>query len=246
MMTNEMIARVAPSVFAEGGHESTSDRYSYISTIKIIEEMRQSGYEVVKAHQTRAKDANHTKHVVRFRQPYTQLVLGDSHPEIVLVNSHDGTSCYQLSAGVFRLVCSNGLVVSESTIADFRIRHKGNILGQVMDGVQLIQQQLPKLIETVDKWRQIKLSNDSAVLYTIKALELKYGEGKATTPLVKSALKLRRWADNENNLWTVFNRVQENLIQGGVRGIRPLRAVDKVNNLNRDLWDLTHQFSLAA
>src|SRR5438874_6821787 len=118
-LTIEQIAHYAPSAIATSPHVSRSDRYTYLPTIDIIRGMERAGFLPFKATQSRCRDEGRrefTKHLIRFRhldlaRPFH---VGDLIPEVVLVNSHDGTSAYKLMAGIFRLVCANGLVVSES------------------------------------------------------------------------------------------------------------------------------------
>lgn len=63
----------------------------------------------------------HIKHMVRLRHGRQGSVLPEAN-EIILINSHDGASSYQMLAGVFRFVCCNGLVVGQIT-NDIRIPH---------------------------------------------------------------------------------------------------------------------------
>src|SRR3546814_10526378 len=84
--------------------------------------------------QTRVRNEDrreHTKHMIRLR--HANQVNDSIANEIILLNSHDGTSSYQMLAGAFRFVCSNGLVCGD-TVADVRIPHKGDIAGQVIEG----------------------------------------------------------------------------------------------------------------
>lgn len=138
-LTDDQIFKKAPSVFAEAAHESRGARYAFIPTIQVLDGLRREGFEVVAAAQTRCRDEGkvaHAKHMLRLRHPDSIQLrdVGQEIPEIVLVNSHDGTSSYTLHAGFFRLVCSNGLIVASSTIDDVRVRHTGNVIDNVIEG----------------------------------------------------------------------------------------------------------------
>ncbi|MGN4077978.1 DUF932 domain-containing protein, partial [Burkholderia gladioli] len=125
-LTDDQIRAAAPSIFAEAKHESRSERYAYIPTIKIVESLRREGFQPFMAAQTVVRDEDrreHAKHVLRLRHA-SQLATGDS-PEILLVNSHDGSSSYQMMGGFFRKVCSNGLVVGNFS-KEVRVRHTGD------------------------------------------------------------------------------------------------------------------------
>lgn len=248
MLTTEQIARVAPSVFTEAPRGDRSDKYTYISTGRIIDEMREAGYGVTKAEQSRGRGSNisFAKHMVRFRAFDEKPGVGDTLPEIVLSNSHDGSSSYRLMAGLFRLVCSNGLVIAESTIVESRIRHSGNILGDVMDAVVTIRAALPKLGDRVARFKAVTLTQSAVVEFADKALTLKYGEEKPYGVSAMKALRTRRYEDRiDPSLWTVFNVLQENLISG-TRGIRAVRSVDGQTDLNRGLWSLAESYALGA
>ena len=250
MLTNEQIATVAPSVFAAERHNSRSERYAYIPTITIVEDMRANGFGVSYAGQSRAKGSNRsfTKHMLRFREiGASPSLVGEVFPEIVLTNSHDGSSSYEVSAGMFRLACSNGLVIQQSNLDSFRVRHSGDIRSQVMEATANVRIKLPELLGAVERLRAVKLDTVRELAFADQALQLKYGPDYLARHInPKRALTVRRYADTGKDLWSVMNRVQENLVRGGVRGIRPLKAIDGQTDLNKGLWALAESFAVAA
>jgi hypothetical protein len=244
---NDTIARYAPSVLATEAHDSRGERYSFIPTINVIEGLRANGFEPFEVAQTRVRDQSRrefTKHMVRLRHPDAIGGQGEV-PEIVLVNSHDGTSSYQLIAGMFRFVCSNGLIAG-NVCEDIRVRHSGNVVDNVIEGATRIVEELPLITARIDEYKGIQLNHDEQRLFANAALSLRWDEGKA--PITAAgALSLRRFDDQSNDLWTTFNRVQENLVRGGIGGRgatgrrMTTRAVGGVNEnvkLNRALWSL--------
>ena len=133
-MSNELIAQYAPSVLATEAHHTRGDRYTFIPTIEVIDGLRANGFEPYEVRQTRVRNADrreHTKHMVRLRHP-DAIGTQSEVPELILLNSHDGTSSYQLLSGFFRFVCSNGLIAGDVT-NDIRIRHSGNVVDDVLD-----------------------------------------------------------------------------------------------------------------
>jgi hypothetical protein len=117
-LTTDDIARLAPSALAREASDGMSQRYTYIPTIDVIDGMREAGFLPFRATQSGTRDTSrseHTKHMIRFRHADSlpSVAVGDSLVEVVLVNSHDGTSSYKLMAGIVRLVCWNGMVVGE-------------------------------------------------------------------------------------------------------------------------------------
>lgn len=140
-LTNEQLIRAVPSIFAPDKHSSRSDKYTYISTSDMLDGMRKEGFEVYEARQGGSRiegKAQFTKHMLRFRHASQVPSLHQTHSEIVLVNSHDGTSSYQLMSGLFRLVCSNGLIRADKETGRIRIPHKGNVMDDVLEGAYRI------------------------------------------------------------------------------------------------------------
>src|SRR6266705_1717127 len=119
-LTIEDLTNLAPSALANEAHESRSDRYGFQSTTEVISMMQQEGFQIFSASQSRTRQEDrrgHLKHMLRFRHESIDsgaLMVGGLLPELVLINSMDGSSAYKLMAGIFRLVCSNGLVVADS------------------------------------------------------------------------------------------------------------------------------------
>ena len=148
-LTTDDIARLAPSALAREASDGMSQRYTYIPTIDVIDGMREAGFLPFRATQSGTRDASrseHTKHMIRFRHADSlpSVAVGDSLVEVVLVNSHDGTSSYKLMAGIFRLVCWNGMVVSESMQDSIAVRHSGDVITEVVNGSLRIAQNAPE------------------------------------------------------------------------------------------------------
>ena len=258
-LTNEQIQRLAPSAFAGQAYEKQSDRYAFVPTLAVIEGMRQHGYLPVKASQSRSRiegKAMFTKHMVRFRsaQNLELLQVGDTTVEVVLVNSHDGTSAYELSLGAFRLACSNGMMVSEGLVSSLKIRHTGNILDRVLSGTDQLVLDAPKVTETIQQWKQILLTDGEQQIFAESALSLRF-EDSAPVEATR-LLQVRRNADQGQDLWSTFNRVQENVIRGGLRyyitpesgrvhrnRTREVKGIDQNIRLNRELWTMAQKLA---
>jgi hypothetical protein len=138
-LTMDEIARRAPSALAVRPNAKMSNRYTYVPTIEIINGMIGSGFQPFSASQSLTRIAEKkefTKHMIRFRHQdvANSLVVGDAIPEVVLINSHDGGCAFRLMAGLYRLACSNGLLVAEAEIMSIAIRHTGDILRDVVIG----------------------------------------------------------------------------------------------------------------
>jgi hypothetical protein len=255
-LTNEQVQRYAPSAFAGQAYERQSSRYAFVPTSLVIDGMRSAGFFPVKASQSRTRIAgkeNFTKHMIRFRdQNATVTKLGDSVMELVLINSHDGTSAYDLSCGMFRLACLNGLMVATSLVEALHIRHTGNIISEVVEGSTKLLQNAPVISDTVQQWRTIDLSPVEQKILAEEAHSLRF-DGEGNSPNPEKLLAPRRWEDNGTDLWSTFNRVQENAIKGGLRTIDPetrrrnrtreVRGIDQNVRLNRALWSLAEKMA---
>ena len=245
-LSDDQIRRVAPSIFADAPHESRSERYSYIPTATVLTELRKEGFQPFMVTQTRVRDEGrreHTKHMIRLR--HASQINGAEANEIVLLNSHDGTSSYQMLAGMFRFVCSNGLVCGD-TVADVRVPHKGDVAGHVIEGAFEVLSGFERVKESRDLMRSITLDEGEAEVFARAALSLKYDDPDKPAPITESQILMpRRFDDRRPDLWMTFNRVQENLTKGGFSGrsangrrqqTRPVQGIDSDVRLNRALW----------
>jgi hypothetical protein len=264
-LTIEQVAQYAPSAMALRPHESRSDRYTYIPTMDVIQGMMRAGFQPFSASQSRTRiegKKEFTKHMIRFRHmsatgtvPTELLKVGDVIPEVVLINSHDGTSAYKLIAGLYRLVCSNGLMVSDSEIEAIHVMHKGNILDNVVEGSYRLIEGSQKVVESVQNWTSLQLTDGEQQAFAEAAHTVRFAdaEGKVSTPITAAQLlRPRRSEDNGSDLWHTFNRVQENVIKGGLHGVvrddsgrrlravstRQVKGIDQDVKLNRALWQL--------
>jgi hypothetical protein len=176
------------------------------------------------------------------------LVAKTDIPEIVLLNAHDGTTAYKLMVGVFRVVCANGLIVADHTLAALRVAHVGTrTIAQVVTATHALAAELPAVLGQVETWRSLTLNESQRLAYAGAALALRYPERKAPISPAQ-LLQARRDEDRGDDLWSVFNRAQEHLIVGGLPGqlatgrhttTRPIAAVATSMALNRALWTLT-------
>ena len=257
-LSNEQIAASAPSAFATEAHASRSDRYAYIPTSRVIDGLRINGFLPVLAKQGGsriARKAEFTKHMIRFRyqgeMPQLRSV-GQTFPEIVLINSHDGTSAYHIMAGVFRLVCLNGMVVAARTDGARSVQHKGNVVDNVIDASFTVLGESRKALSAAAEWSGLTLDRDERQAFAEAAHLLRFGdsEGKTDTAIrPDQMLQVRRRDDRGSDLWSTFNVVQENAIRGGLTAMgqdangrrrrtttREVNGIDQDVKLNKALW----------
>jgi hypothetical protein len=196
-----------------------------------------------------AGKTEYTKHLIRMRH----AGLSNARPEaneIILINSHDGASSYQMLAGVFRFVCCNGLVWG-TVSNDIRIPHKGNVQDHVIEGAFRVLDDFEAVDASTDAMKSLTLNGDEERAFATAALTLRYGErseGQPPAPITAEQLiEARRPEDRGHSLWTTFQRVQENALRDGQPGrstqgrrvrTREVASIDRGVSLNRALWVL--------
>lgn len=264
-LSDEQIMRLAPSAFAVGKHQSRSERYAYIPTSEVIDGLRANGFVPMFAKQGSSRvagKAQFTKHLIRFRHEGQTAGLpkvGDTHPEVVLVNSHDGTSAYKIMAGLFRLVCLNGMVVADREFANISIPHKGDVTGQVIEGSYTVLSESRKALEAADAWAGVTLSREEQMAMAEAAHTVRFGDadGEADTAIKpEQLLAVRRHADAGRDLWRTANTIQENVIRGGLTAwghdannrprrttTREVRGIDADVRINKALWLLSERMA---
>lgn len=269
-LTIENLRDMVPSAFATRAHESRSDRFGYVPSGMIIEGMMKEGFAPVSASQSTARTNDkqaYTKHMIRFRhqaEMTRQAVVGESIREIVFVNAHDGSSQVELMAGLFRYVCGNGMVVSDRTVGSIRVPHRGDIISRVIEGSFQIIANSNNVIEKAREWSGLYLNSREQEAFATAAHNARFepvvrtledGSEERVQHAIKpiDLLQPRRYDDRGDSLWHVMNRVQENVIRGGLVGrhvgeigsrrpgrritTREVKGIDQNITLNQKIWD---------
>lgn len=241
-----------PIVFSPRHSDQLTEKYKHVQTSDVVRHFVDCGFEVSDVMRgRRGKTAKFGMHAVRVRPRFeTQIKrVGDLYPEVVITNSYDGSSRAQLDLGLFRALCSNGLVVGTSCGMSFSMTHVGSIHDQMDSAVKRMLDYIPQMNEVVEEWSARKLSDTERAEYNRRAAVLRgiSGDVNLLTP--------RRAGDDASTLWGAYNVVQENLIRGGNPYLtkrsrrvktRGLHAVRRALSLNKDLWDMSAEFLLPA
>lgn len=251
----EGLRKVAPSIFATAAHGDVSGRYKFIPTTEVIDILADRGFRPVKAGQTVTRDPERgvfARHVIRFRHDdhLVPALVGGEIPELVLYNSHDRSSAYQIMAGIFRLVCANGLCVQSADFGSISVRHSGGdeFQERIIDATYQVVEEMPRIAASIEAWKQIELAPPQRLALATAALELR--QNSPITP--DTLLTPRRVEDRGSDLWSTSQVIQENLIKGGLRGLnasgrrtttRPVKSVGEDIKTNRALWRLTEEMA---
>jgi len=257
-LSNAQIREIAPSVFTKTASPNVSDKFTHIPTSQVIEDMEKLGWGVVDAKQVRArKGVGFQKHLIVFRNPEIAITGQDGDdvfPQILLTNSHDGKNAFTFTAGMFRMVCENGLVISTQEFENVKLRHMGYTFEELQVKIKEMVERLPLTVESMNKMKQKELDEKEAIEFATRALTTRFSEEEMTriTIDIKDLLKPVREEDKGNNLWSVFNVVQEKLIEGDFNYVAGSKArkARRIKNFNQDLkinqalFDLALEFAV--
>lgn len=268
VLTDSDLLRIAPSIFADSEHDSRSDRYAFIPTASIVTGLRKNGFQPVwaAACKTRSPDRkSHGKHMIRFRRDGAMQRAG-SVSELALVNSHDGSSSYQLHAGSFRWICANGIIMPDGMCQSIRVQHTGNILDNVIEGSFTVIEEADEALRQQDEWQGITLKPEVQEAFAGMALIARYGASEEdpskpdTLVTPKQYLRARRWedrADGSNlakpDVFHTFQTLQEHAVKGGDMTIdpktrrrstaRPINGIDQTLGVNKQIAALAKLFA---
>lgn len=248
IMSLEQIKNVAPSVFATSASPKVSNRYTFVPTVDIVENFVNEGWDISSVKQT--GKGIHALHEVKFRNGELPNV-GDTLVEAIIRNSHNGTSTLSVSAGLFRLCCSNGLTVATSAADSFKVRHAGFELDDVKRLTEDFSKRLPIIEGSVNRMMERELTTDEKLDFVKKSAEVRWKMGSIPATLdYEEILNPLREADNGDSLWQVFNVVQEKWVRGGIQyksnsgrktQIRTLNDILNTNRINTKLWELAEE-----
>ena len=253
-MSMEDIKNSAPSIFQKNQKQGLSEHYVHIPTDMVIKDMIQLGWKPCQAVEIKARKKStkgYQRHMIKFFNPDITIegANGDNvYPQILLTNSHDGLSSFKFQIGLFRLVCSNGMVVCDTNYGDFKLRHMGYTFSELQTKINEAVESFPGLVKKINEFQNVELSDIQITEFAGKAAMIRFGENVAVD--LDELLHVERNEDAGNNLWVVFNRVQEKLITGGcsyrmgakMRKARAVKNFSQDLKINEALWELAEEY----
>ena len=255
-LSDEELRRCAPSIFASQPIDTVSNRYSFLPTSSILRGMRHNGWVPVRAEQQSVRTEarrGFQKHLIRFARAehLDSWEKNQVRPEVVLLNSHDKSSAYQLHCGLFRLVCSNGMVVSDAKFQRISIKHSGFNPDSVIEASFEVLGAMPDIMNKVRLFQDRILTDAERFALATGAATYRWEDLDKAPVNPAMLLNPRRLGDGAKDLWTTLNTVQENAIRGGQRDYsrrrpdgsrmpksRPVKAIDEDLKLNKALWHM--------
>lgn len=239
----------APALFTEEPHFEVSDKYHFIPTIDVIEEIKSHDWHPVHVSQANVRDeANegYQQHCVRFRHFEDLLNPQDNAVELLLFNSHDRSKSFSISAGIYRFVCANGLVVADSVFESYKIKHLGERENDVANAVANITAIKDTLMQKIQHLSNITLSNAEKRAFAKSALPLRFEKHLVVNH--QDLLVPHREEDHKDDLYTTLNVIQENLIRGNISGInkesgrnftsKEIKSITTDTQINKGIWEI--------
>jgi len=261
-ITKDKIREVAPLAFEQSPtNPNLSKNYLFVNTETIIDDLDKLNWKPVEAAQRKSRggDTVFSKHMIAFQNPDIKITSkdgDDAYPRIIMTNSHDGMQAFKFSVGIFRMVCSNGLVVADEKFSDFKIKHKGYTFKELRNVVKQAVEDLPARVEVLNKMKDRILTQEEKNKLALDAMliraNIKPNSDKAAkfnydAETIEDILDPKRKEDKGNDLWRVFNVVQEKITQGEfsaalngakVRKVRKIKSFEKDMKVNQQLFKL--------
>ena len=264
----EELKEIAPSIFTEKGSDKTSSKYTHIPTDRVIKDLELLGWGVVDAKEVNARqDKGYQKHLVVFRNPDVSINKKSTNvdgevfedivfPQILVTNSHDGKNSFKFQAGLYRMVCENGLVIADQQFEDYTIRHMGYDFEALQDVIKDMISNLDLTVESMNKMRKIELDENQQFEFAKKLLDIRV-EGTDNLyreEQIGDILVPQRKEDFGDDLWSVFNRVQENIVEGNFkyynaktlgteRQARPIKNFKQDMDVNKKLFSAALEYA---
>ena len=239
------IKSLAPSVFTEKPSNEVSKHYTHIPTERVIDDMETLGWKVIDAKEVKARKQStksFQKHLLTFRNDDI-VINGDDgdtvYPQILLTNSHDGKNAFTFTAGLFRLICENGLVIADEKFEDVKMRHMGYSFEDLQDMIKDMVEKLPLTVESMNKMKAVELEQAAVLDFAKKALNCRFTDQEMNRISIDldSFITPVRKEDSGKDLWSVFNVVQEKLIEGDFdyRSAGKARKAREIKNFKQDM-----------
>ena len=253
-LTNEQLKQQAPALFTEEPHYDVSDKYHFIPTIDVINEIKANNWHPVSVSEASVRDEDkegYQQHLVRFRHFDDLLHPQENAVELLLFNSHDRTKSFSISAGIYRFVCSNGLVIADSVFESYKIKHLGDRVNDVANAVASITAIKPKLIQKVQMLESIQLTKLEKESFSRSSIPLRFDKHLQVNHT--DLLVPHRDEDTKDDLYTTLNVIQENLLRGNISGVnkitgrrftsKEIKSISKDVEVNQGLWDIAERIA---
>lgn len=224
-----------------------SEKFGFISSYDLTARLETQGLKLTdvvesKIRKNKEQRQGYQKHVLRFD---TGLSNRHGNLQLLAINSHEGSSALTFRMGFFRLVCSNGLIIGNDLIPQIKVRHTQNGLLKLDDSIEELLEWRTVAMDNIQKMENTKLNSDQIAEFQKLAAKIRLGE-KYSDKLIP-LFDAKRWEDKREDLFSVFNVIQENVIRTGFyvqdtetnaySKVRAIRGVDSNLAINTELFN---------
>lgn len=264
IMTKDEIRKACPNAFAPTPtNPGVSSKYIMANTETVLDDMARLGWYPVQAKQCRTKKNSkgiRSFHMIALQNPDIKIMRDgetEAYPRIILTNSHDGFNSFKFMCGIFRLVCSNGLIVATEQFASLSIRHINYTFDELRKVVAQSIDAIPEQVKVMNEMKKTELTNEQKYDLALQVLKARRGveedeKFSTTRETLDSMLEPIRKEDAGNDLWSVFNVLQEKVMKGGYtfapdetkkpRKQRSITSVVKDISLNQTMFALATSY----
>jgi hypothetical protein len=253
-LTIKQLKEQAPALFTSTPHHEVSDMYHFIPTIDVVQEIKAHNWHPVSVSQAGVRDEDKEgtqQHLVKFRHFDDLLNPQENAVELLLFNSHDRSKSFSISAGIYRFVCSNGLVIADSVFETYKIKHLGERTNDVATAVNNITQIKPKLMDKIETLESITLTQGEKEAFAKSSIPLRFDKHLSVD--YADLLVPHRTEDSKDDLYTTLNVIQENLLRGNISGVnkntnrkftsKEITSISKDVDVNQGLWDIAERIA---
>lgn len=267
-LTNDEVKAKCPVAFLNTpSNPKVSDRYVHANTATIINDMAKLGWYPVEAKQKKARKNSsgiRSYHMIVFQSPDVKIYQNnevEAFPRIILTNSHDGFNSFRFMVGLYRCVCSNGLIIADQSFADFSIRHMNYTFEDLRDLVKKVIADLPNQVGTINDMKAKILTDEQKYALATAMLRIRKNvpeekEVNYSKTTLDDVLAAARKEDEGNSLWNVFNVLQEKMIKGGTKveagkknkpmKLRAVKSFVSDLNMNHKMFETAKEYLAVA
>lgn len=245
-------------ILANSGN-NVSGKYQHCNSMDIIEQVSKQGFELVSTSYgtpRKAEKKGFQKHIMIFEHQSKGLIDDDNKMQLLVTNSHDGSSSLRFNIGVFRTICANGLVVGDNFL-ESRIRHIGKgFLDQLDHETNETLKNFDIVAETVRRMQGMELNGYQKAEFAREVARARLRQVQNVQYVnLNDVVKVRRHGDQSEDFYTLFNRAQEAAIRGGIgyrtskvdeqgktflrnNTTKEIKSISTKLELNKELWNI--------
>ena len=263
-LSKEELRTACPAAFkTEPTNPKVSDRYVQANTETVVDDLAKLGWYPVQAKQCRTNKKSsgiRSLHIICFQNPNVKIAKQNSNgdetidawPRIILTNSHDGFNSFKFLLGMFRLVCSNGLIVGDNEMVNMSVKHINYDFETLRYIVKTAVEQVPEIVCQMNAMKNTVLNEEQKTKLAKSVVKIRKGvendeKFEINEETIMDILDPQRKEDKGDDLWTVFNICQEKMIKGEYSDVgsnnkprkqRKITSIKKDIDFNQKLWKI--------